>query len=69
MEHENDRICSFVKEIKLYIRVLYIVFLFVKSENNNFLKEIKHFVRAFIACETAAKFVRIFEQVKTRDAV
>ena len=44
-KHENDvndmigwlqvvRIYSFMKEIKVYIRASYIVFLFVKSENN-----------------------------------
>ena len=32
---------SFKKEIKLYILPLYIIFLFVKSENNNFIEEIK----------------------------
>ena len=36
------RIYSFMKEIKVYIRASYIVFLFVKTENNNFIKEIKH---------------------------
>ena len=60
MKHENDvcnmvgrlqvvRIYSFMKEIKVYISALYIVFLFVKTENNNFLKEIKHVLPAFIA--------------------
>ena len=60
MKHENDvynmvgclqvvRIYSFMKEIKVYIRALYIVFLFVKTENNNFIKEIKHALPAFIA--------------------
>ena len=38
-----------MKEIKVYIRALYIVFLFVKTENNNFIKEIKYVLRAFIA--------------------
>ena len=32
-----------------YIRALYIVFLFVKTENNNFVKEIKHVIHSFIA--------------------
>ena len=32
------------------VRASYIVFLFVNYENNNFIKEIKHVVRAFIAC-------------------
>ena len=51
MKHENDvsniayslqvvRIYSFIKEIKVFLRALYIVFLFVKTENNNFIKEI-----------------------------
>ena len=59
MKHENDvsnvigclqivRIYSFMKEIKVYIRASYIVFLFVKIKNN-FIKEIKHVLRAFIA--------------------
>ena len=49
MKRENDvtnrvgslqvvRIYSFMKEIKLYIRPLYIVFFFVGSKNNNFVK-------------------------------
>ena len=48
MKHENDvsnmigclqvvRIYSFMKEIKVNIRASYIVFLFVKTENNNFI--------------------------------
>ena len=32
------------------VRIYYIVFLFVKTENNNFIKEIKHVVCASIAC-------------------
>ena len=44
------RIYSFMKEIKVYIRASYIVFLFVNNENNNFIKEIKHVVHAFITC-------------------
>ena len=36
--------------VKVYIRALYIVFLFVKMERNNAIKEIKHVLRAFIAC-------------------
>ena len=32
------------------VRASYIVFLFVKTENNNFIKEIRHVVRAFVAC-------------------
>ena len=42
------RIYSLMKEIKVYIRALYIVFLVVKTENNNFKKEIKYVLRAFI---------------------
>ena len=60
MKHENDvsnvvsclqvvKIYSFMKEIKVYIRALHIVFLFFKKKNNNFIKEIKHVVRASIA--------------------
>ena len=41
---------SWKKVAKVYICASYIVFLFVKMENNNFIKEIKHVVRAFIAC-------------------
>ena len=42
---------SFMKELKLYKRFLLVVFLFVKPEANNFIKEIKkHVIRAFIAC-------------------
>ena len=52
MNHENDvsnvvgclqvvRIYSFMKELK-YTRASYIVFLFVKTENINFIKEIKY---------------------------
>ena len=59
MKHKNDvrnmvccfqvvRIYSFMKEIKVYLSASYIVFLFVKTENN-FIKEIKHVLRAFIA--------------------
>ena len=43
------RIYSFIKEIKIYVRTSYIVFLFVKSENNNFIKEINHVLHGFIA--------------------
>ena len=60
IKHKNDvstmvgclqvvRIYSFMKEIKVYIRASYVVFVFVKTENN-FIKEIKHVLRAFIAC-------------------
>ena len=55
MKHENDvsnmvgciqvvRIYSFMKEIKVFIRASYIIFFYV----NNFIKEIKHVLRAFI---------------------
>ena len=58
MKQENDvnnmvgclqvvRIYSFMKEIKLYIRALFIVFPFVKMENN-FIKEKKHVLCSFI---------------------
>ena len=43
------RIYSFMKKIEVYICASYIVFLFVKTENTNFIKEIKHVLRAFIA--------------------
>ena len=44
------RIYSFMRETKVFILPSYIAFLFVKMENNSFVKEIKHFLRAFIAC-------------------
>ena len=43
------KIYSFMKEIKAYIRPPHIVFLFIKTEIINFIKEIKHVLRAFIA--------------------
>ena len=55
IKHENNmtnmvvKIYSFMKKIKVYIRASYIVFLFVRTENNNFIKKIKRFLRAFIA--------------------
>ena len=60
MKHENDmrnmvgflqvvRIYSFMKEIKMCTRVSYIVFLFVKMESNDFIKEGKHVLHTFIA--------------------
>ena len=68
--HENDVIClqvmriyNFVEEIKLYIHTSFIIFPLVLSENNNFIKEIKHVLRAFIAWRK----VRILELVKTLD--
>ena len=39
----------FIKEIKIYICTLYIVFLFVKMEIDNLIKEIAHVLRAFKA--------------------
>ena len=36
--------------VRIYLHALYIIFLFVNNENNNFLKEIKHVVCASIAC-------------------
>ena len=42
------RIYGFMKEIKVYIRDSYIVFLFVKTENDNFINEIEYVLRAFI---------------------
>ena len=73
MKHEKDvsnmvdclqvvRIYSFMKEIKVYILASHIVFLFVKTENNNSL--CLHSV-----VKNSAKFVRILEQVKTLDFV
>ena len=59
MKHENDvsnmvaflqvvRIYSFVKKIEVYVRVPYIVFLFVKTENHDSIKEVRHVLRTFI---------------------
>ena len=52
MKHENDvsnMVCC-LQVLKIYtVRASYIVFLFVKTDNNNFLKEIKHVLRAFVA--------------------
>ena len=42
------KIYSFMKEIKVSLRASYIIFLFVKTKNN-FIKEVKHVLRAFIA--------------------
>ena len=53
MKHENDvsRCGLTVSELwEITVSALYIVFLFVKTENNNFIKEIKHVVRASIVC-------------------
>ena len=81
MKQENDvsnivgclqavRIYSFMKEIKVYIRASYIIFLFVKTEYN-FIKEIKHVLDAFIDWwKPRQSFcMRILEQVKTLDCV
>ena len=43
------RIYRFVKEIKLYICALYIIFLFVKSEKNRFTKATEHVLCTFTA--------------------
>ena len=43
------RIYSLMKEIKVYIRASYIISLFVKIKNNNFIKEIEHGLCTFIA--------------------
>ena len=53
------------------VRASYIGFLFVKTENNNFIIEIKHVFRDFIhsLLKISAKFVRILEQGKTIDCV
>ena len=44
-----------MKEIKLCTRASYIVFLFVKTENNNFIKEIKYVFHAFISGKNLGK--------------
>ena len=60
MKHENDasnvvgclqvvRIYSFIKEIKVYTGASQVVVFFVKTENNNFIKEIKNVLHALIA--------------------
>ena len=60
LKHENEasgmigcfqvvRIYSFMKKIKLYIQASHIVFLFVRSENNDFVKETKHVLHAITA--------------------
>ena len=46
------RIYYFMKEIEIYICFSYIVFLFVKTENNNSIKEIKHVLQAMKARRT-----------------
>ena len=59
MKHWNDisnivcflqvvKIYSFMRQIKLHKRASCIVFLFVKAKNNDFIKETKHVLRAFI---------------------
>ena len=49
---------SFMKETKLCICAFYIVLLGVKSENYNFIKEIKHVLCGFIGRVWLAQFVR-----------
>ena len=59
-----------VSELREFtVRASYIVFLFVKTENNNFIKEIKKCLCLHSLLKTSAKLVRILEQVKTRQAV
>ena len=59
-----------MKEIKLYIRTLYIVFLFVKSERNNFIKINKTRSPCLLGLVKAlAKFVSILEKVQALDCV
>ena len=43
------KIFSFMKKIKVYKRASYIAFLLVTTKINNFIKEIKDFLRAFTA--------------------
>ena len=76
MKYKNDvskmvgclqvvRIYNFMKVIKLYTRTLYIVFFFVKTDNNNFYKRNKTYSPCLHSpVKTLAKFVRILEQVK-----
>ena len=52
MKHEND-VSNVVWLSPLWeftVSTSYIVFLFVITENNNFIKEIKHVVHSYIAC-------------------
>ena len=52
-----------MKEMKVYIHASF-VFFFFKTENNSFLKEIKHVLRAFhCLVKTFEKFLRILEEV------
>ena len=71
LEYKCVFIALWSKLYEFRVRASFIVFLFVKTENNNFIKEIlKHVVRASIhLLKTSAKFVRILEQVKTFDCV
>ena len=48
---------------KYYICTLHIVFLFVKSENNNFIRN-KSFLCLHSVVKTSAKFVQILKQLK-----
>ena len=50
MKHENDvSQCGWLSPSCENLRASYILFLFVETENSNFIKEIKHVVRASIA--------------------
>ena len=82
MKHENDvnnmvgcldlqavKIYSFMKKIKVYICASYIVFLFVTTENTDFIKNKTCSPCLHSQVKTSAKFVRILEQVKTLDWV
>ena len=65
MKHENDVSSMVVSELWEYtVCALYnfIFFLFVKTKNN-FIKEIKHVFRAFIAWKPRQAFLRIWEQI------
>ena len=61
---------SFMKKIKVYIRVSNIVFLFVKMEDNNFIKEMKMFSVLSLPGENLDKVCKnILEQLKNFDCV
>ena len=76
MKHENDvsnmvgsvsKLCEVTflwkKFLKVYMLALYIVFLFVKMENDNSIKEMKHVIRAFIALWKPRQSLWEFEQI------
>ena len=73
MKHENDvsNVIDCGSELwEFTVRASYIVFLFVKTENNNSIKEIKTCCPCLHSLlKTSAKFLRILEQVKTLDCV